>query len=190
MKLFIGVDIGGTNTRVALGNGWTFEVIANFKSDSTRVVVAGLEAIALKLEGSFDTTLIRAACMDAAGRVTGLGTQVEVTNYREGPEHRNLTLNELPASLFPRGHSRIINDLESACYGISGLNGRGKINDFFKILLGPKDDGKDSLLHFEHCLWSPPFPVWSLAHSTLFRSCHCCRDWNGSRSADGTARAR
>jgi len=54
--------------------------------------------------------------------------------------------------LSPLGHSRIINDLESTCHGISGLNTRESINEYFGILLGPTAEAKTPRLHYEHYL--------------------------------------
>jgi len=154
LNLFVGVDTGGTNTRVAIGNGDIFKVVAHFKCDSTRVLVQCLSSLSEKINLIIDCKkYIKAGCIDVAGRVSNLGKYVEITNYRSDDNniHRELSLDELPELLFPKGHSRMINDLESACYGISALNSRNQVNDYFKILLGPKDEENNNL-SFEHYL--------------------------------------
>jgi len=150
--LYVGVDLGGTNTRVAVGDSNSFVIAAEFKCNSSRVLIESLNEIAESINKIIDCRKhIKAGCLDAAGPVCQLGECVEITNYQSGEDnkHRNLLLSELPTLLFPVGHSRIINDLESACYGISGLNARNQIQEYFQHFLGPKpsDDAKLPFVH-------------------------------------------
>jgi len=153
--LFVGVDLGGTNTRVAIGNRDSYEIAARFKCNSSRYLIKALNSVAEQVNQLIECDkCIKAGCLDAAGPVCKLGECVEITNYRADEDniHRNLLLAELPSFLFPKGHSRIINDLESACYGISGLNASGRIGEYFKHFLGPQREPEFEKLPFEHHL--------------------------------------
>merc|ERR1712137_39424 len=155
LSLFVGVDIGGTNTRVAIGDKDSYEIACKFKCNSSRFLVKALHSVAEQINSLVDCKKhVKAGCLDAAGPVCKLGECVEITNYKSGEEniHRNLTLDELPSLLFPEGHSRIINDLESACYGISGLSAAKRTGDYFKHFLGPKREPQLDALPFEHHL--------------------------------------
>jgi hypothetical protein len=46
-----------------------------------------------------------------------------------------LSIEELPSTLFPPHHTRFLNDLESACYGIAALSNSGKLPEYFETLL-------------------------------------------------------
>lgn len=158
VPLFIAVDTGATNTRVALGDCSSFVVFAKFKCKSTKTLVAALSSIDDALQAFFAGSQCHAAAggtIGAAGRVQDNGCRVEITNYDEGVQ--NLALDDLPARLFPKGRSRILNDLEAACYGISGLSELKKVPEYFKAFKSssgnaPPAHPPPSKLHFQHYL--------------------------------------
>lgn len=136
-KLFVSVDTGATNTRLSIGTASEDVAVTKFQSDSTQTLVKLLgEAEQLLCEAIPDfSTLVTAGCIAAAGRILQGGQKTEITNYREGAQHQNLHVSELPRTLFPSEKSKIINDLESCCYGISSLNQHGVLQDYFKNLI-------------------------------------------------------
>merc|ERR1712137_123631 len=145
--LYVAVDTGATNTRVAIGTKTEFVLVAHFKCSCTKHLVASLNEIALELATLVDpASCVRAGCLDAAGRVSEFGKLVDITNYTG---ERFLALSDLPPALFPPGRSRILNDLESACYGISGLNASGRLDQYFTVLFG-KESENDSLPFENH----------------------------------------
>ena len=181
------MDIGGTNARVAIGDHDRFVFAAEFKCNSSRDLVQALHSVAEQVNQIIDCKkFVKAGCIDVAGPVSELGQKVEITNYKGGEDnlHRNLSLCELPSLLFPPGHSRIINDLESACYGISGLNAKGTVGEYFKHFLGGeiKPFTKMSFDHRKDFFYVKLQIVFV---NVVNRSCYCCWYRNGCWLIDG-----
>lgn len=127
----IGVDVGGTNTRVAVGTpDGEYVIVAKFLSRTVAQLIAGLE----KLVGTIVHDLGRspdAACIAIAGPITEFGTIAEVTNYDSSQNDKLLRVKDLPSSLFPHALTRFVNDLESCCYGILALDNQHLLHDYF-----------------------------------------------------------
>jgi len=133
-KYVIGVDVGGTNTRVALCSlDGQYVIVSKFLASTTEELLAGLAQLAQPLIELMGIPPY-AACVDIAGPVTDQGRSVEITNYGGTSEERTITTSDLPASLFPTGRTLFINDLESCCYGILGLEEQNKLGEFFEPL--------------------------------------------------------
>ena len=121
-----------------------------FKCSSTRTLVAFLEEIDRRLVELKYSQYIQSGCIAAAGRVALTGDFVDITNYIGGKEDCELKLSELPTNVFPVGKSRIIHDLESACYGITGVNSLKQLPKYFEIIAGPNPP--DISLENKHCI--------------------------------------
>eukprot|EP01104_Vermistella_antarctica_P013597 TRINITY_DN4143_c0_g1_i1.p1 TRINITY_DN4143_c0_g1~~TRINITY_DN4143_c0_g1_i1.p1 ORF type:complete len:389 (+),score=77.57 TRINITY_DN4143_c0_g1_i1:26-1168(+) len=142
------VDIGGTNVRFAVGNlAGEYVDVVKFLSSSTRTIVKVFRALSdevVELMGGHSLS----ACLAAAGRVMQGGDKVVITNYPGGQVDQDLVATELPCTLFPVGHSRFLNDLEAACYGVSALSSGKRFEDSFCKLWG--DGPKDRLVDEHH----------------------------------------
>jgi len=133
-KYVIGVDVGGTNTRVAIGGlDGNHVIVAKFLASTLTQLLDGLEQLAAPIITHMGFPPY-AACLDIAGPVQEQGNMVEITNYLGTSEERILMTSALPITLFPAGRTIIINDLESCCYGILGLNEQKKLGDYFTPL--------------------------------------------------------
>lgn len=133
-KYVLGVDVGGTNTRVALGGlDGQHVIVAKFLSSSLKQLLDGLEQLVVPLMELFGFSPY-ASCLDIAGPVEEQGTKVEITNYIGTYEERTIRTTDLPPALFPAGRTVIINDLESCCYGLLGLDEQKKLADYFTPL--------------------------------------------------------
>jgi glucokinase len=129
-KFFVAVDIGGTNTRVAIGTQYEYVEIAKFIAASVKTILYQLNSIS-KAE-PFNKIQAVGASLAVAGRI--LDGYVNVTNFNGEKEDKELHLNGLPENLFPTTKTRFLNDLESACYGITFLNNENTLTEYFKIL--------------------------------------------------------
>eukprot|EP01095_Lingulamoeba_sp_RSL-Kostka_P000521 TRINITY_DN10801_c1_g3_i1.p1 TRINITY_DN10801_c1_g3~~TRINITY_DN10801_c1_g3_i1.p1 ORF type:complete len:412 (+),score=163.79 TRINITY_DN10801_c1_g3_i1:148-1383(+) len=148
LGLYIAVDTGATNTRVALGTNEKQLITSKFKCDSTRDLIKYLNEVEFQLDQILNlkelnndlVVVVKGACLAVAGRILENSTFCEITNYRlgENNKHRNLNVSELPLLLFPGSKTKFVNDLESACYGISGLNDSKLLHKYFKKFIHPK----------------------------------------------------
>jgi len=129
-KFFVAIDIGATNTRVSIGTEHDSVDIAKFQANSVKIIYENLHTIA-KLD-PFSNIVATGASLAVAGRI--LVDHVNITNFLDGKDHQEMYLTALPQNLFPPSKTRFLNDLESACYGISFLNNAGTISEYFKIL--------------------------------------------------------
>jgi len=135
-KYVIGVDVGGTNTRVAVcGLDGQYIIVSKFLSSSLKQLLGGLEQLSAPLISLMGFAPY-AACLDIAGPVAENGTQVEITNYSGSSAERTIKTSDLPPLLFPAGRTVFVNDLESCCYGILGLDEQKKLGEFFAPLWG------------------------------------------------------
>lgn len=137
----IGVDVGGTNTRVAVGTpDGEYVIVAKFLSRSVTQLKTGLE----KHVGSIAAHLGRspgAACVAIAGPITEFGTAAEVTNYDStSHEDRILRVKDLSNAHFPHTTTRFVNDLESCCYGILSLDNQKLLGEYFSPIWSVEGD--------------------------------------------------
>lgn len=75
---------------------------------------------------------VHAACLAAAGPVAPGGASVSITNWPA--DDQAIRLAALPESLFPRGRTRLGNDMEAGAMGLVALEKEGKLGDAFKAL--------------------------------------------------------
>jgi len=139
-KYFVGIDIGGTNTRFTIGTANEAVTITKFHASSVKIIVSQLHTIA-KSE-PFSKIIASGAALAVAGRI--LGDYASITNFPGGKEDQELHLAALPENLFPKSKTRFLNDLESACHGISFLNNSNTLSEYFKLLWPTKSFHKDA----------------------------------------------
>jgi len=143
LHIFLGVDIGGTNTRVAAiksGNSnndatsieESYILVSKFKSSSLKDLVSSLKVVGEQFVSITGTKPIT-ACLDVAGPISDKGCKVSITNY---VGENVLHVKDLPEVLFPAGKTIFINDLASTCEGINFLNQQNQIQEFFGVLWG------------------------------------------------------
>jgi len=137
-KYVIGVDIGGTNTRVAVASlDGHFCLVAVFKASTVTMLLEGLKELIAPITTKLGSSPY-AACLDIAGPVSDNGTKAVLTNYSGTLAERTITTSIFPPELFPK-RTRFVNDLESCCYGILGLEDQNKLGEFFEVLWGAED---------------------------------------------------
>src|SRR3989338_8042462 len=103
-KYYIGVDIGGTHTRVALRVGDKEKTVSKFKAKSTRDILQALRHLEHTIVFDwFHGEPSSGAAIAGAGRILGAGSLLEITNFPGSSLHRELLLSELPLGLFPGG---------------------------------------------------------------------------------------
>jgi len=133
---FVGVDIGGTNTRVALStigpknvstDTHFFSVIS---CSSVSVLIQELNQVSKQLETLLGKSS-EGGCLAVAGRIVHGGQSVEFTNY--DVQSNLLNKEDLPSFLFPKHNTHFLNDLESSCYGLIGLDERNKVKEYFEV---------------------------------------------------------
>ena len=145
----LGVDVGGTNTRVAVGTpDGEYVIVAKFLARTVAQLTTGLE----KLVETIVNYLGRspdAACIAIAGPITEFGTTAEVTNY-DSATNRILKVKDLPTSLFPHAKTRFVNDLESCCYGILALDNQKLLGEYFSPVWSVEGDNTVQLKQSVH----------------------------------------
>jgi glucokinase len=144
LDYFVGVDIGGTNTRISIGTIHEYKVVYTFKASSTRAQLERFSLLAGAVAQLFDSKGASGAALAGAGRLLESGDVIDVTNFPGGEEHRLLRKNELPEVLFPRGRTRFLNDLQSASYGIIALSRDNQLQRYFQRLWGSGDHKSSS----------------------------------------------
>jgi glucokinase len=133
---FVGVDIGGTNTRVALatidpdGVSTDTHVYSVIACSSVSVLIEELNKVSEQLKELIGNSSA-GGCLAVAGRIIKDGQAVEFTNYDKNSNLLNK--NELPTFLFPHNNTHFLNDLESSCYGLIGLDERHKLQKYFEV---------------------------------------------------------
>lgn len=138
----IGVDIGATNTRVSLAtlHGQEILPLCRFVSSSTRHQLPLFESLQRELEPLLKGKAAIGAAIAGAGRILQLGSVLDITNFKGGPEHRILARAELPQLLFPQHSTVFLNDLQAASYGVLSIAEEGSLTDYFSKLWGPSFD--------------------------------------------------
>jgi len=145
LRLVIGVDIGATNTRVAVSQFGSSKLhqIYKEKFQSTPLLVTALQQIENEmLQLLNNNTRVVASCVAGAGPIEE-GRLLRVTNF--SPDVRELHRDRLPKHLFPRGgRTLLINDLEATCYGISSINASGTLRKYFERIWSPRNNNNTS----------------------------------------------
>lgn len=147
LPVLFACDIGATNARMCLSTvpapGQPVTVCAQYKrkANSKAALLAELRGLAAELTRLGCVVVGSALCCpgprDAAA--TQLGP---IANYRaDRREDRIIYKRELPESVFPPAHSRILNDLEAGAYGIVALGDSGGMETRFAKMWGPRPVG-------------------------------------------------
>ncbi|GAM27785.1 hypothetical protein SAMD00019534_109610 [Acytostelium subglobosum LB1] len=148
-KYYIGIDIGGTNTRVIAGfdEGDIYHV-HKFQANTICELLKGLQEAAAMIAQVYNHPP-EICCIDIAGPTTD-NKEYDITNYnREKKEFHVLTKCDLPVSICPPSRTHIINDLESGCYGLVHLISSKAEQRFFKPVItsdGPKCEGSQVIV--------------------------------------------
>jgi glucokinase len=135
IRYFVGIDVGGTNTRVAISRDKDNDLVqvCKFQAKTVPDLLNGLSSVGKKLVELFDSPPV-VACLAAAGPVSEFGEKVVVTNYHGSEVERTLLKSQISDTIFPKSNSRFINDLEGTCNGINALNEQNKLGEFFEPL--------------------------------------------------------
>eukprot|EP00727_Mastigamoeba_balamuthi_P006943 m51a1_g287 putative glucokinase (373) ;mRNA; r:330668-332148 len=134
LEVYIGVDIGATNTRVGiarLSHCTDFvELVYTSEQAASRIVALFAEVgEALKALG----VAPQGAAIAAAGPIAPGRVGVEITNWASD---NKFDLEALPETLFPKGRTSFLNDLEACCFGLLALDEAAKLAGFFETLWG------------------------------------------------------
>eukprot|EP01132_Coremiostelium_polycephalum_P000823 gene823-1029_t len=126
---YIGIDIGGTNTRVVFSEGKNelYNVLTFPASSITHLYEGLLKAQDILLTKT--TLLPKHCCIDIAGPSLN-DDEYDLTNYIV--TDRRLNRKHLPKVLCPYESTTFLNDLESGCYGLVSLLITSKESDVFK----------------------------------------------------------
>eukprot|EP01064_Diplonema_japonicum_P030934 TRINITY_DN5390_c3_g1_i14.p1 TRINITY_DN5390_c3_g1~~TRINITY_DN5390_c3_g1_i14.p1 ORF type:complete len:360 (+),score=72.58 TRINITY_DN5390_c3_g1_i14:55-1134(+) len=140
-EVWVAVDIGGTNARVAVMG----------KDGKGKVTVRKLNAMK-SLMGflkDVETVVLRNATV-AGTAIAGPGPRNydgsvlgPFSNYT--PEERLLKKSALPTGLFPPSRTVLLNDLEAAAYGIAALSEDGRYPQYFTKMWGPHEEQRMNL---------------------------------------------
>lgn len=131
-KITIGIDIGATNTRVAVAlckegeASSNYFVISKFESDDADILYPNFAIIGAALP-----IPAASACIDAAGPILDNGSRVIITNWAE-TKNRELRIDLIDERLCPRGRTGLLNDLEAACYGVVALGEASQLGNYFE----------------------------------------------------------
>jgi len=143
-EVFIGVDIGASNTRISASKNITegYIDLVRFRCNSVSELLSNINKAAQKV-AELDVH-VKAAALDAAGPINRENgdIQVIITNW---PSDNCLKISQLPETLFPKGKSTMLNDLEAGCFGILALNAQKSLSKYFKPLWETKNPS-DSLM--------------------------------------------
>ena len=133
LKYFVGMDIGGTNTRVSVARDGVREQVALLKiaSSSLPEILSSLRDILPDVLLVTNGLTATRASVAVAGPIESDGLSVVLTNF---PGKDLLKVSDLPTGLFPTGQTSLCNDLEAAAYGILSLGAEQHIPDFFRPL--------------------------------------------------------
>ena len=132
-------DVGASNVRVGLLTSYLEQggrlVFTKFKVKNIRALIEGFEEIAKELPD----LNVKIAAINIPGPVIDtIGGPI--ANYEGTPKEKMLDVDKLPARLFPRGHTRLLNDLEAAAYGVLASKELGLFNGHFKTMWRSTND--------------------------------------------------
>ena len=139
-RYWIGVDIGATNTRVSLATESENLLLCRFVAGSTRHQLQVFEQLAQELSPVVRSQPSSGSAIAGAGRILKQGEEIDITNFKGGPEHRFLLRSELPPLLFPLPVTVFLNDLQAASYGVLSLAMSGRLGSYFSPLWGKQVD--------------------------------------------------
>ena len=146
--LLFAVDVGATNTRLALTLDFTRVFFVKVKADSAANVAASIVEFWKAVAESYPTwrPRVAAAAIAVPGPVTD-GSYAVIANFKgDTTEARTLRRDTLTAAceaLCPRGRTLLLNDLESAAMGIAGLDRAALLSPtFVEAWPGTVADGK------------------------------------------------
>jgi glucokinase len=131
-------DIGASTVRYALISGFTHDTVIFFVKRTAKSVpqlTAALDDIGKALGPEICKRVV-AASLAVPGPVSN-GAAVLANYEAKDTQGRTVDVTALPAALFPRGHTFLLNDLEAAGFGIVGLNSVGDMG-MFRVLWEPK----------------------------------------------------
>jgi hypothetical protein len=154
--MYVGVDVGGTNTRIAVSSGQKGEVIrvCKFRAGTVAQVEKGLARTAALLSPLLDGKTACGCALGVAGRVFADRRGAEITNFgvketitttgadtTESVEStaaatigQEIYARDLPAVLCPPQRTIFLNDLQCACYGMRALDAADQLADLFSPL--------------------------------------------------------
>eukprot|EP01111_Echinosteliopsis_oligospora_P007329 TRINITY_DN2217_c0_g1_i1.p1 TRINITY_DN2217_c0_g1~~TRINITY_DN2217_c0_g1_i1.p1 ORF type:complete len:374 (+),score=114.69 TRINITY_DN2217_c0_g1_i1:93-1214(+) len=136
----LGIDIGGTNTRISVGTlDGDYVVVVKFLANTISQLKSGMYLEIGKLTKKLGTAPA-GVCLAIAGPVSNGGLTASITNYEGTTEERLLRVSDLDKTHFPEGKTRFVNDLESCCYGVMALDQAKTIGQYFSPLWGEKMD--------------------------------------------------
>jgi len=145
----VGVDIGGTNTRIAVGTiDGKYVQVAKYAASNKAELIKGLNEYGGLLISTLGAKPAGTA-LDIAGPVYAGGTRAEITNYdKENGNTPVIHVSDLSPSIFIHSRTRLLNDLESCCYGVIGLDSQNRLHEFFSVLQDGKPASKlDPTVH-------------------------------------------
>eukprot|EP01117_Protostelium_nocturnum_P006952 TRINITY_DN2493_c0_g1_i2.p1 TRINITY_DN2493_c0_g1~~TRINITY_DN2493_c0_g1_i2.p1 ORF type:complete len:431 (-),score=114.81 TRINITY_DN2493_c0_g1_i2:180-1472(-) len=140
LELYLGADVGGTNTRVAVineneriidnnsSNAYLF--LCKFKASTLLELTEKLRHVGQQFVQASGTRPVT-ACLAIAGPVSDKGRSVSLTNY---VGEKQLKVNDLPAIFCPHDSTIFINDLASTCHGINSLGEENLLSEYFESL--------------------------------------------------------
>lgn len=129
-QYIVGVDVGATNTRIAI------QFIVNDEDDEVFMTkfpcnTATNLAEHLTFYGKALVKIVKqgsaAGTIALAGPVTG--EKVRITNYKENDQE--FYYSQLTDTLFPAHKNTLLNDLEASCYGIINVGTNNRLHEFF-----------------------------------------------------------
>jgi glucokinase len=145
--LFFIVDIGATNCRFGLfpANSKTLTII--FTKMTANSVPQLIKQLALFQDtiGSSYCQRIVASALNLPGPVSRGAVGGPIANYLGAtPNAKTVFLRDLPAPLFPKGRSVMLNDLEACAHGVAAVSDFGLFPTIFRVMW-PAGPGANAL---------------------------------------------
>jgi Glucokinase len=165
LNLLLAVDVGGTHVRISLSRPKRTQdlTIDKLECRSHLDLLELLRRLARELcpddsssggkSSGVKQVNVVAACVAAAGPIKEAGTRVVITNYSDAKtfaDGAGVSVDDLPAEIFPRLQTSFVNDLEGLCEGVIALAEDGKIFDIFRQMWDG-DDSEDAKLPVQEC---------------------------------------
>ena len=150
----LGCDVGGSGLRIRLSNYFNADQhidLSHIKAQCTKDALTALNAVSDKIQKVAPGAQCKGAAIAVAGPISN--NTVTFTNWPGKPSLRTVSLNQLPRTLFPIGHSLFLNDLEAGAYGVIAAEQQGKLEPLFEQMwpdVAPKgklvSDGRTAVL--------------------------------------------
>ncbi|EGG21590.1 hypothetical protein DFA_01476 [Cavenderia fasciculata] len=116
-EYYLGIDIGGTNTRIILSIEQSTYEVSTFKASKVVDLIEGVKSADTKLYPLLQNPPL-ATCCCMAGPTSNVD-RYRFTNYDQSDAVLDPV--QLPQRLCPSGKTFFLNDLESGCYGLISL---------------------------------------------------------------------